>query len=134
MSGSMKLKKPLVAIAFGIAAIFLAGVGVKIKLENNLKVLAKADIEEVDLRTITDGECLGRFSTFPIKVELKVKVRNHKIEGVDLVKHINGQGKPAEAILAKVVQEQKIRLEAISGATYSSKAILKAVSNALEKQ
>jgi uncharacterized protein with FMN-binding domain len=133
MSGSMKLKKPLVAIAFGIAAIFLAGVGVKIKLENNLKVLAKADIEEVDLRTITDGEYLGRFSTFPIKVELKVKVRNHKIEGVDLVKHINGQGKPAEAILAKIVQEQKISLEAISGATYSNKAILKAVSNALEK-
>lgn len=129
----MKIKKPLIIIAVVIAAIFVIGSGVKAKLESGLKELAKANIAEVDLGTIADGEYSGSFNAFPVAVELKVKVKDHRIEAIDLIKHTNGQGKPAEALLAKVVQEQKINLDVISGATYSSKAILLAIANALEK-
>lgn len=114
-------------------AIFAIGGGVKAKLESGLKELAKTDIAEVDLGSVADGEYAGSASAFPVAVELKVRMKDHKIETIDLIKHTNGQGKPAEALLAMAVREQKINLDVISGATYSSKAILLAISNALKK-
>ncbi len=129
----MKIKKAFIIIAAVAVAIFVVGSGVKAKLESGLKELAKADVAEVDLGVIADGEYTGSFSAFPVAVELKVKVKDHRIEAIDLIKHTNGQGKPAEALLAKVVQEQKINLDVISRATYSSKAILMAIENALRK-
>ncbi|MHB0896340.1 MAG: FMN-binding protein [Spirochaetales bacterium] len=129
----MKARKTLIIIAAVFVAIFAIGSGVKAKLESGLKELAKTDIAEVDLASIADGVYSGSVSAFPVVVELKVRVKDHRIEAIDLIKHTNGQGKPAEALLAKVVQEQKINLDVISGATYSSKAILLAISNALKK-
>ena len=129
----MKARKTLIIIAAVFVAVFAIGSGVKAKLEGGLNELAKTDIAEVDLGSIADGEYAGSVSAFPVVVELKVRVKDHKIEAIDLIKHTNGQGKPAEALLVKVVQEQKINLDIISGATYSSKAILLAISNALRK-
>ena len=129
----MKARKTLIIIAAVFVAIFAIGSGVKAKLESGLKALAKTDVAEVDLGSIADGEYAGSVKAFPVVVELKVRVKDHRIEAIDLIKHTNGQGKPAEALLAKVVQEQKINLDVISGATYSSKAILLAISNALKK-
>ena len=129
----MKARKTLIIIAAVFIAIFAIGSGVKAKLESGLKALAKTDVAEVDLGSIADGEYAGSVKAFPVVVELKVRVKDHKIEAIDLIRHTNGQGKPAEALLAKVVQEQKINLDVISGATYSSKAILLAISNALKK-
>lgn len=129
----MKARKTLIIIAAVFIAIFAIGSGVKAKLESGLKALAKTDVAEVDLGSIADGEYAGSVKAFPVVVELKVRVKDHRIEAIDLIKHTNGQGKPAEALLAKVVQEQKINLDVISGATYSSKAILLAISNALKK-
>ena len=129
----MKAKRTLIIIAAVLVAIFAIGGGVKAKLERGLKVLAKTDIAEVDLGSVADGEHAGSASAFPVAVELKVRVKDHRIEAVDLIKHTNGQGKPAEALLAMVLREQKVNLDIISGATYSSKAILLAISNALKK-
>jgi uncharacterized protein with FMN-binding domain len=49
------------------------------------------------------------------------------------VKHVNGQGKPAEVITEKVIETQSLQVDVVSGATYSSKVILKAIENALAK-
>ena len=62
---------------------------------------------------------------------MKVFVKDHKIERIELVKHRNGKGAPAEAITGKVVEAQSLQVDAISGATYSSKVILQAIENAL---
>lgn len=129
----MKAKRTLVIIAAVLVAIFAIGGGVKAKLESGLKELAKTDIAEADLGSVADGEYTGSASAFPVAVELKVRVKDHRIEAINLIKHTNGQGRPAEALLATAVREQKINLNAISGATYSSKAILLAISKALKK-
>jgi uncharacterized protein with FMN-binding domain len=42
------------------------------------------------------------------------------------------RGKPAETLARLVVERQTLELDAVSGATASSKAILKAGENALE--
>ncbi|WP_313562885.1 FMN-binding protein [Ruminiclostridium cellobioparum] len=44
------------------------------------------------------------------------------------------RGAKAEAIVDKIISEQSVTVDVISGATNSSKVILKAVENALESQ
>jgi uncharacterized protein with FMN-binding domain len=61
-----------------------------------------------------------------------VTINNHKITGIELVKHNHGQGAPAEVITGKVVEAQTLEVDIVSGATYSSKVILKAIENALK--
>jgi len=129
----MKGKKPLIIAALVVVVLVVAFSAVKTILENGLRTLAETRIEEVDLGRIADGEYPGSFSTFPVSVRVDVTVVDHRISKIDLLEHTNGQGKPAEALLAKVVEEQKIDLDAVAGATYSSKVILKAIENALGK-
>lgn len=60
-----------------------------------------------------------------------MSVKNGKIADIDILEHKNGRGKSAESIINKIVDEQKINVDAISSATNSSIVIKKAVENAL---
>ena len=53
------------------------------------------------------------------------------MESIELLEHENGRGTPAEAILSQMVQKQTTAVDAVSGATCSSKVIRKAVENAI---
>ena len=58
-------------------------------------------------------------------------MKNHKIEDIQLLNHRNGKGKAAEVIPEKVVLSQSLKVDTITGATVSSKVILKAIEVAL---
>jgi len=69
----------------------------------------------------------------PVKVTLDVVVQNENITAINIIKHFCSPiGKKAEKITEKIIEQQSLNVDAISGATGSSKAILKAVENALE--
>jgi len=93
--------------------------------------VAELTILPIQLANVGDGTYLGSYKLFPVEVEVKVTVKDKKITGIELIKHDNGQGQPAEALLSKVIETQSLELDVISGATQSSKVILKAVENAL---
>ena len=63
---------------------------------------------------------------------MKVTVKNHAITDIDLLKHQNGQGKPAEVITERVLAAQSLKVDTVSGATMSSKVILLAIEDALK--
>jgi uncharacterized protein with FMN-binding domain len=88
-------------------------------------------INEVDLSKIEDGVYTGSFGAIPVKAEVQVTVSDHKITDIKILKHDNGQGSAAEVLPDKVVEAQSLKVDLISGATYSSKVILKAIENAL---
>ncbi|MGD9567751.1 MAG: FMN-binding protein [Sedimentibacter sp.] len=67
-----------------------------------------------------------------MSVEVNVYIRNHEIKDINIIKHTNGQGGSAEKITELILQSQSLKVDAISGATYSSKVIIKAVENALK--
>lgn len=100
-------------------------------LNKSLERLASTTIPDVDLTTLEDGTYTGSYQSFPVMAEVEVTINSHKITGIKLVKHINGQGKPAEVITDKVLEAQSLNVDSISGATYSSKVILMAIGNAL---
>jgi uncharacterized protein with FMN-binding domain len=100
-------------------------------IESNLEELKYLQIEEVDLSTIKDGSYSGEYSALPVSAKVKVTVEGYQITDIELVEHVNGQGSGAEIIPATVVEKQTLQIDTVSGATYSSKVILKAIENAL---
>jgi uncharacterized protein with FMN-binding domain len=128
----MKRKQVIIlAVLVVIIGAFLAITGIKSYLEANLNKLSYSTISNIDLSKIKDGIYSGSYKAFPINVQVKVTVSNQKITGIELVKHDNGQGAAAETITDKVIEAQTLEVDVVSGATYSSKVILKAIENAL---
>lgn len=116
-----------------LIVIFLAILGAKAYLEANLEKLADMPVSNVDLSKVKDGVYTGSYKAFPVAAEVKVTINNHKITEIELIKHDNGQGGAAEVIPSKVVEAQSLEVDIVSGATYSSKVILKAIESALKK-
>jgi uncharacterized protein with FMN-binding domain len=106
--------------------------GAKSFVEANMKrKLRETTISDVDLLKVADGTYGGSYGIFPVLVEVKVTVKDHRITAIDLVKHRTGQGQGAAALPAKVIAAQSLKVDAVSGATLSSKVVLKAIENAL---
>lgn len=90
-------------------------------------------IEDPDLSKVEDGTYRGKVETMLVKVELEVSVKNHKIISISIIKHDNGKGKPAEAIVDAIVKDNSTDVELIAGATMSSLVIRAAVIDAVTK-
>jgi uncharacterized protein with FMN-binding domain len=119
-----------------IILVFLIVVGFSIfyfvqKIEASLSELSSIEIEDIDLTQIEDGVYEGSYSVFPVSVEVKVTVENNVITDIEIIKHVSGQGQPAEVIILDVLAEQSLNVDVIAGATYSSKVILLAIKDAL---
>ena len=121
--------KKIVLIAVCIMVLILGFYG--IKLLNYKKKIREIKIENVELSTISDGKYTGSCDVSYIASEVSVTVKDHKITDISLLKHKNERGKPAEVIPGKVVDAQSLKVDTISGATNSSKVILKSIENAL---
>lgn len=53
---------------------------------------------------------------------------------IEILKHRNGKGKKAEVIIDDVIKEQSLLVDAVTGATISSRAIFKAIEDALKSE
>ena len=103
------------------------------RYEANLEKLKALTIGNIDLLAVEDGSYTGAHKVFPIDVSVKVSVADHRMSDIVITKHKSGKGAPANAIVDRVLEHQSLQVDAIAGATYSSKVILKAIENALSK-
>lgn len=93
----------------------------------------KLEIGEVDLASVKDGSYEASQDNDPISADVRVEVKGGRIESILLLRHSHGPKKGADAIVEKVIASQSLKVDSISGATLSSKVVLKAIENALEK-
>ena len=121
----------LIAISmFLIIGLFAGGLYLKSIGDYKAKVAALT-FDEIDLTKVDDGVYEGQCDTGVVRARVQVTVRDHQMESIELLEHENGRGTPAEVILDQMVQNQTTAVDAVSGATCSSKVIRKAVENAL---
>ena len=125
------MKKFAIAIGILLAVGAIAGFAAYSSITKSLQALAREELGVVDLSNKQDGIYEGRYNSVPIKVLVKVEVRDQKISDVKIIEHQNGKGQAAEAITKNIIAEQRINVDVVGGATYSSKAIAIAVKNAL---
>lgn len=80
---------------------------------------------------LPDGACRGYYDGGMVKAEVEVTIAGGAMTDIRILRHDCGKGKPAEAIVDDVVAAQSLDVDAVAGATYSSKVILKAIELAL---
>ena len=127
-------KKYSILIAFLITIILMVFIGVIVfnKMNEGIEVLIAEELPEIDLTSIEDGTYLGQYAIPLISVKVEVTVLDHQITNIVILEHKNGQGEDGELIINDVILEQSIEIDYIVGATYSSKAILLAIGDALK--
>jgi uncharacterized protein with FMN-binding domain len=126
------IKKILIGVLVLLAAGGVAGYILFQNIEGDMASLETAAIPAIDLTVVEDGVYEGSYKALPISVEVLVTVSEHRITEIELVKHTNGQGEAAEAVTGSVMEAQSLQVDAVSGATYSSKVILLAIGAALQ--
>ncbi|MCL1846351.1 MAG: FMN-binding protein [Coriobacteriia bacterium] len=95
------------------------------------KEVAQMEIKTPDISLIADGTYHGFYDVDLISAEVSVVVKDHRIADITIIEHKTGRGRPAEVIIDAVVAQQSLQVDTISGATNSSKVILKAIELAL---
>lgn len=88
-------------------------------------------IQEIPLDTVADGTYVGSCDVDFIQAQVEVTVKDGQITNIVLLSHKNGRGQPAEVVLDRILQEQRLGVDAVSGATNSSTVLKKAVEQAL---
>ncbi|MBO4496457.1 MAG: FMN-binding protein [Clostridiales bacterium] len=126
-----KKKKTILGIILAIVVLLISFVG--IMLLRMKKQLDKIDKTPVDVSQVADGVYEGEYEAVLVKVKVQVTVSNGEIADVELLKHDNGRGKPAEAMIEEMEKNNTAEVDAVSGATVSSEVIKAAVRDALRK-
>lgn len=114
-----------------LVAFLLFGGSIGYSLWKGTQEIHGLTVADAELTGTADGIYAGEYASGPIKVRVNVRVAGGNIAEIDILEHDNGKGKPAEAITQSVVAAQTLQVDAIGGATLSSKIILKAVEAAL---
>lgn len=97
-----------------------------------LSYLRKIEI----LKYIRDGSYTGEGRGFSGPIRVRVTVRNHRIVKIAILERqevVEYWSKVREKIPQEILEKQNIDVDMVSGATYSSKGLIEAITNALEK-
>lgn len=80
---------------------------------------------------VPDGTYFGACDVGYIRASVEVSVQDGGIVSIDLLEHKNERGAPGEGVIPRMLEAQTTDVDAVSGATNSSRVIQKAVENAL---
>jgi len=90
-------------------------------------------VADVSPSSVKDGTYEGKQANKPITAKVEVVVKDGAIAAIKVLEHIHGPGHGAEAIVDRVITAQSLKVDLVSGASLSSKVMLKAIETALEK-
>ena len=106
----------IIFLAVVLIAGLLAG-GMYLKSIRDYKAeVAALTFTEIDLSRVADGTYMGSCETGVVNAQVLVTVRDHTITDIQLLRHDNGRGSPAEAILDRMLQDQTTDVDTVSGA------------------
>ena len=92
-------------------------------------------ISPVDLDQVPNGIYLGSWKIFHVEVSVSVAVKDHQIVAIDVLdagaSGNSGTGKASlETLSERIIGQQSVQVDTVSGATATQKAFLKAVEEA----
>jgi uncharacterized protein with FMN-binding domain len=89
-------------------------------------------IASVDLSTARDGTYRGSYSYGSFTCVVQTTVKSHRIETITVIKNRSTlYARKAEGVIPRVLEAQSPDVDAVTGATTTSKALLKAIENSL---
>lgn len=124
-----KNKKGLFVLLGLIVVLLIAG---KIAMGKMVDEVRSIPVAMPDLSGVPNGDYVGEYTVGPVYVKVEVTVDHHQITDLIILQHDHGLGSAAEHIVDDVIAAQSLEVDAVSGATVSSKCILKAIEDAIE--
>lgn len=126
------MKKKIIGMIACVVVVGLIFLGRYLhKVNTYRKIISDIVITDVDLKTIDNGVYSGSFDALMISANVSVTIADNKIINISIDEHKTERGQSAESITESVIYAQSLEVDTISGATNSSKVILKAIENAL---
>ena len=129
-----KKRTVLFVIMFLLLVGFVLGILYLKSVSDYKQAVRETTFEDINISDIPDGVYVGEYDVDFIYAKVEVTVQNGEITNINILEHRHERGKTAEVITDSIVDEQKIDVDAISGATNSSTVIKKAVENALKSR
>jgi uncharacterized protein with FMN-binding domain len=123
-----KGKKALLIVGIVVAA--LIGIMAIASLPG-MGAVRRMAVNEVDLSKVADGLYPGSFRAGRFSYSVEVMVKDHKIEAVKSAGRKQAQDAVVRQIFARIVEGQSVKVDTVSGASLTTKAVSKAVENAL---
>lgn len=128
----MKTKYLLLGIpAALLTLVVIVGVVFAIRFSDYQNRIDTLTIQPLRFSDYADGTYTGSYDLFLVKTKVRLTIEDKKLTDIELLQHVNGEGAPAEKILDDLLESQTLDVDVVSGATASSKAILKAAEDAL---
>jgi uncharacterized protein with FMN-binding domain len=116
----------VVVVGFGILIYRLAGMAHTIEGE-------QSKVTGVNLAKVADGVYSGSFGNFVVFASVEVVVKNHRIDQITIKEQHCGKGYEALETINRIIKAQSPKVEAVTGASSSSRCIMIAVDRALRK-
>lgn len=94
----------------------------------------KAKVGDIDLSKIKDGTYEGQANGYRGLVKVAVTVKDHKITAIKVLSNSDDAAffnRASAGVIKSIIDKQSLKVDVVSGATYSSNGIIKAVKNAL---
>lgn len=89
-------------------------------------------INDINLSSINDGMYIGQYVKGRFNYKVEVIIKNHKIESIKILNQKSSYLNTNEIIIKRVLEKQSLNVDTVSGATATSKGILKAIEKALK--
>jgi uncharacterized protein with FMN-binding domain len=105
-------------------------------ISDEVEQIKSMDISYVDPATVPDGEYIGEF---PFRqrylYRVKVTVRSGRIADIEVLENgtENEHAEKGLGVIPRILRKQSPEVDAVSGATVTSKALMKCVEKALKK-
>lgn len=130
MKKTQKRTLAIVVLILAVVAVLVLGTYLKSYFAYQ-RAVAALTLPEISLSQVADGTYQGACDVGFIQAQVEVTVEEGRITNISLLQHKNGRGEPAEAVLDAICREQRLDVDAISGATNSSAVLKQAVAGAL---
>jgi uncharacterized protein with FMN-binding domain len=127
------MKRKILLLSLVVGALFAVGIGGFTMVDHATKSVTRGIVVYTqNVRGAPDGIYTGSYEILPVKVVVRVNVEDGEIADIFILEHQNGLGGKAERIVKDVLERQSLNVDVVSGATASSKAILRAIENAIQ--
>jgi uncharacterized protein with FMN-binding domain len=123
-------RKVVLGIGGGLGVIVIASALLQFM---QLQSYRRMPVKDIDLATIADGAYIGE-AKFGFTYKVEVAIKDHKIDRIKIIENYNSMyAKLAEGVIERVLGAQRPNIDAVTGATTTSKCLMKAIENAIER-
>jgi uncharacterized protein with FMN-binding domain len=127
-------KKILIGLGIFVVIVIILGIAYSLRFRQMVKRIDGVIIKDVNLAQIEDGVYAGEFGDFLVNVQLEVTVQEHRITGIKITDQRSSGGHEGLEVIDRIIKAQSPKVDAVTGATGSSRCIMIAVQNALAGQ